>query len=627
MDDPLPGDLLRQIDAWYERLVRQSFAQIARDHRNSGEFRYLNAESRRRVLRSLFLRSCEHYGVATTSTLRTWATTWTGEAAPRELAPVRAEWLGVIDEHLQSKSAMRTPCGVQVENDPAGKKPNGVFYTPRPMVRFIIDRTLRVRADDEPPRVLDPACGGGAFLLAAFERLAERHAPTTLAAKTTLLLQCIHGLDVDAQAAETTRLALVLKLLERLGRHELLRLPVLAILRRLEANIRAGNALDGFDWQAGFPGAMSAGGFDVVLGNPPYGAALKRGDRVRLASRFRAGTTDTAALLMLRAQELTRPGGRCGMIVPKPFVYSSTWNQVRDRLLPELETLLDAGKAWPDVKLEQVVYVLRRKRQPKRYQSHRRAEASIVSLGTVSKDDCRVFGLILNDITADELALGRKLRAGGVFFGDVVSNTRGALLQGAVRERPPGLRVIGGKQLRCYRMEGQKGWLPAGAAVPEQARARPDGILVQNIVAHIRRPVEHIRIIATLAGPEADRMVLLDTVNQLRNHSRLSSRFLLGVLLSGVVSWYAYRFIFGKAIRTMHFDGPVTDRLPLPRVDLDRPADRQAHDEIERLVGILLHGGGDPNDRRNTHAGQRVEALVHRLFRLTAEESGFVRRS
>ena len=177
-------------------------------------------------------------------------------------------------------------------------------------------------------RLLDPACGSGSFLIRAFERVCEhwqkrltaalphkeqkaeraawekKHRPLcwveaatgdvhlTVALKRQILTQNIYGVDLDAAAVEVTQLSLYLKMLEHENRTTLQRQRELlsdeaeiALLPPLQDNIKHGNSLiasdfsmmsedlvrvHAFDWPVQFRDIMKAGGFDAVIGNPPY---------------------------------------------------------------------------------------------------------------------------------------------------------------------------------------------------------------------------------------------------------------------------------------------------------------------------------------------------------------------
>ncbi|MFH1086933.1 MAG: DNA methyltransferase, partial [Chloroflexota bacterium] len=162
-------------------------------------------------------------------------------------------------------------------------------------------------------RILDPACGSGSFLLGAYQYLLNWHLKwytehetqrarpelrtlpdgsqrLTIDVKKRILRNNLYGVDIDAQAVEVTKLSLLLKVLE--GETEGSLGVQLAMFREralpdLGANIQCGNSLIGydypsvgnadewervnpFDWQAAFPVVFAAGGFDAVIGNPPY---------------------------------------------------------------------------------------------------------------------------------------------------------------------------------------------------------------------------------------------------------------------------------------------------------------------------------------------------------------------
>ncbi len=598
--------------------------------------------------------------------------------------------LGQVYELFLGRVVRLTPDhGVIVEEKSEAKKADGVYYTPAHIVDYIIQQTVGKLLKGKTPsqvaklKILDPACGSGSFLIAAYQYLLdwhlayyvtdgpEKHAEElyrsgqgdfrlTTSECRRILLNNIYGVDIDPQAVEITKLSLLLKVLEGEQQDSLTTPPRLFpehILPELGCNIKCGNSLLGsdftceqqldwddkellfrssaFGWNREFPNVMKAGGFDVVVGNPPYGARLSRQLRKYLARKFRAGTTETAALMVLQARKLTRYGGWNGLVVPKSFTYLSNWQKLREELLDELVELVDLGKVWEGVKLEQVIYLLRRGESASSYRSRRRDGGEIVHQAEIAKQDCQQFGFYLNAVTADELALGRRIAQRGSFLSQFIRNTRGGMFQAIVGKRGE-KRVIGGKQLQRYLIAGEKGWVTAGTDLPSQAFPQPGSILVQNIVAHITRPVDHIKIIGTvISEEEAAQIVILDTVNQLTNHSQLSSHYLLGLLLSRLINWYVYRFIFARAVRTMHFDSPVSNRIPIRTINFSDPADQARHHRMVELVEMILRlhkqlaCGGDWRDqlllRQQIETGeQQLNHLVYELFELTEAEVNLV---
>ncbi len=91
---------------------------------------------------------------------------------------------------------------------------------------------------------------------------------------------------------------------------------------------------------------------------------------------------------------------------------------------------------------------------------------------------------------------------------------------------------------------------------------KKNSVLVQRIIAHIEKPVDHIKI--TAAIPKDNSFIIVDTINQIQiTDKSVSPFFILGLLNSKITNWYSYRFILGQAIRTMQFDNPVTCRIPI----------------------------------------------------------------
>lgn len=87
----------------------------------------------------------------------------------------------------------------------------------------------------------------------------------------------------------------------------------------------------------------------------------------------------------------------------------------------------------------------------------------------------------------------------------------------------------------------------------------------------------------------------------------------LGILNSKLISWYVYRFIFGKAIRTMHFDNAVTERIPYPKLDLNNKSEKESHDHLTELTTQMLltqtqlHSAKTDNDK-NTYK-KKIEII------------------
>ncbi len=240
-----------------------------------------------------------------------------------------------------------------------------------------------------PLCVLDPACGSGSFLLGAYQYLldwyrdqyvadgAAEHAKgreprlfehasgewrLTIAERKRILLSHIYGVDIDTQAVEVTKLSLLLKVLEgesdeTIGQN--LRLFHERALPDLSNNIKCGNSLIGpdfydhqqssmfdeeqrlrinvFDWNAEFKDIMNAGGFDAVIGNPPWlmaGYVVKNTiDHLRQRYQSATGKFDLYYTFLEKGLSLSASDGRVGMIVPNKFFHTKAATALRSLVL------------------------------------------------------------------------------------------------------------------------------------------------------------------------------------------------------------------------------------------------------------------------------------------------------
>jgi len=606
------------------------------------------------------------------------------EESPYLFNYIPVEILGTIYERFLGKIVRPQGKGATIEEKPEVRKAGGVYYTPRYIVQYIVGQTLGKLLENQNPEaslklhVLDPACGSGSFLLRAFEVVCEhwqtwlmqhpeerkkkwcwvepdtRDVHLTAALKRQILTSNIFGVDIDASAVEVTQLSLYLKMLENENRTTLQRQRELLpddddpLLPPLENNIKCFNSLIGSDfsvipedlvrvnaqdWNINFPAIIKSGGFDAVIGNPPYGADLSEEERRYFQLNYKISLTDTAALFLLLQKRLLKTHRLGGFVVPKPLLYNSNWEEVRDSILKELSLVCDCGKVWPEVKLEQVICVLEKNASQTKYISCAREGQKIHICAKMNKSLCAEFKFILSNVSPSEIALAQKFKSAGSYLGKILKNQRGAMLQSAVSASSGAFQVLGGKQIGRYGLAPlPKGRIAKAAVGDDKAFVKSNSILVQNIVAHIENPIDHIQIIATvLPDKDAGKFVILDTINQLAVQKPFAAQFVLGVLNSKLVNWFTYRFIFARAIRTMHFDAPVTDRIPLPSLDLKKPADKSRHDQMVKLVDKMLalmpklRAAKSESERKTlqnavTATDQQIDELVYELYGLTAKE-------
>ena len=154
------------------------------------------------------------------------------------------------------------------------------------------------------------------------------------------------------------------------------------------------------------------------------------------------------------------------------------------------------------------------------------------------------------------------------YIGNICKNSRGLALQKFLKSEGT-VKVIGGAEIQREGIRGIKGFIEEkDISNREKMLIGKNSLLVQNLVAHIENPIDHIKIVACIS--EDKNYALVDTINQLSFDKKYSPTVFYCLLNSKLINWYSYRFIFAKAIRTMHFDSGVTDRIPILR-DLEQP--------------------------------------------------------
>lgn len=559
--------------------------------------------------------------------------------SPYEFSVLPVEILGsAYEQFLGKKIKIDASHKAEIKEKPEVRKAGGVYYTPQYIVDYIVKQTIGRLIENKTPaeiskiKILDPACGSGSFLIGAYQFLLDWHknyysnngrpskgkanspltpdGNLTTAEKKRILTANIFGVDLDVNAVEVTKLSLLLKCMEGETAASIatqFKLFNERVLPTLDDNIKSGNSLidtdfyemeldfnaermvKPFNWKKEFSDVFSRGGFDVLIGNPPYGAELPKEVQKYCLQKFPIGNTDTAALFMIQAKNLLRPKGLNGFIIPKSFTYASNWKKTREALINDITMIVDCSKVWKEVKLEMSIYVSAKEVKTKDFVSCVRDGNDIKPVGNISKDLCDKFEFILNGVSGKEIQVALKLLRSSKKLNDFLSNKRGGMFQKYI-DKKGDLNVIGGKQVQRYHIaDAAERKVKKASITEDNSFVKEDSILVQNIVAHIQNPYPRIQIIATMPGKLiADKSVILDTVNQLTNKSNVSGKFLLGVLNSKIISWYTYRFVFANAIRTMHFDSTTTMKIPFPDIDIKEKSQKAAHDNIVKLVEQIL---------------------------------------
>jgi predicted type IV restriction endonuclease len=327
--------------------------------------------------------------------------------SPYEFSVLPVDVLGQVYEQFLGKVIRLTEGGhrAKVEEKPEVRKAGGVYYTPTYIVDYIVEKTVGKLLEGKRPgprggasrlKIVDPACGSGSFLIGAYTYLLDWHRDRyvedgpekwskvlyrgrgdqwhlTIDEKKRILLNSIHGVDIDPQAVEVTKLSLLLKVLEGESEASLatqLRMFQERALPDLDRNIKCGNSLIGpdfydneqmmlldeeehyrinvFDWKTNFPQVFEGEnpGFDAVIGNPPYiftRELLTGVERRYFSAKYQTSweKQNTYMLFIELMLQLLGKDGLGGYIVPNSWLTIESARLLRTIMVPKLELVTD----------------------------------------------------------------------------------------------------------------------------------------------------------------------------------------------------------------------------------------------------------------------------------------------
>lgn len=283
--------------------------------------------------------------------------------------------------------------GEEFDQKKSKRKKDGIFYTPQYITKYIVENSIKNWLDDKRKelgeddlpklnekdyifdiakknytknyrkhiefwqqyretvrniKVIDPACGSGAFLITAFEFLLNYNkylddkifdlvgTSDLFSDRTKEILQNnIFGVDLNKESVEITKLSLWLKTADKNK-----------TLASLENNIKCGNSLIddpeiagdlAFNWEKEFPEVFANGGFDIVVGNPPYVSAeyISEIDKTFYEKNYYSayGRQNLYIIFYEKAINLLKENGNLGFITPYTILKNMYYKEIREYIL------------------------------------------------------------------------------------------------------------------------------------------------------------------------------------------------------------------------------------------------------------------------------------------------------
>jgi len=631
--------------------------------------------------------------------------------SPYEFSVLPADILGHVYEQFLGKVIRLTPSHrAIVEDKPEVRKAGGVYYTPTYIVDYIVKQTVGKLIEGKKPgprgavskiKILDPACGSGSFLLGAYQYLLDWHRDEyinddprkwargrtprlyqsangewklTIDERKRILLNNIFGVDVDPQAVEVTKLSLLLKVMEGEDEQAINRQLSLfqeRILPDLDNNIKCGNSLIGpdfykeqqkvlfdeeetyrinvFDWEREFPEIMNNGGFDAVIGNPPwisltgkFGTCIYPKCEIEYLIRKFAGNTympNMYEYFVAKGINLLAVNGYFGYIVPDRLGFNSQFVGLRRRILDETQIVSLVYKApFPGITADTLIFILSR--------TTRAHSKSFVEIGEYGREPIRIPQLEFEQDTTysfhyydsvDALNLIKKIERlpDTAPLGSIFESTSGfggkSKLITYTKVNPSQIEVIKGDSITRYTLEKsywfdfKKENITGRTTNRTKLGARPK-ILLRKTGDRILATFDDTGIF-----PEQSLYFLFD------NKSALDFKYLLGILNSALVTFYYRNRLITNRRSIAQLKKVHLDELPIRTIDSSDPTDKARHDQMVELVRRMLNlhkqliKAKTPQSKtvlqRQIEATDRqIDELVYKLYGLTKEEIKIVEK-
>jgi type I restriction-modification system DNA methylase subunit len=607
------------------------------------------------------------------------------------------EVLGNAYEQFLGKVIRTTPArSVKIEEKPEVRKAGGVFYTPQYIVEYIVKNTVGKLIDGKSPKeiekikIVDPACGSGSFLVGAFEYLLNHHVNyyhkkgyatrkgkdnpfTTQGTLTThekkrILINNIFGVDIDANAVEVTKLSLLLKCMEGETAASIQHQMSLfheRVLPNIDNNIKDGNSLidtdiydseidlgyekkiKPFSWKKGFPEVFKQGGFDVVIGNPPY--VMLQNLETREAfdyclKKFQSAKykIDTYQLFTEQSLKLINDKGVLGFITPNTFLKNIHAEPLRKFILNNAiinEILLFKYPVFVDASVDTCVFVFEKgKSSSKNELSVKQSEISfeIKELSSVKqadfiKNNRTDFNLLISGKDSEILNKINKVSEPLETFCDAYFGIQTFDRETFVSTKKINKNyepVIDGGNIEPYYLKPSTDYVNY---IPSSIKSGGnESIYRQNRVC-IRQIGAYPIATFVPAG-----IFTLNTIYNvyLKEKDAANLKFILGIINSSTIQffWKKNNSDEKKTFPKIKKEAILSIPIPMVKKDVKR---KQSHDEIIKNVEFLLKLNEEIRAEklqtkieqlklRIEHSEEKINQLVYELYDLTEKEIAII---
>ncbi len=496
----------------------------------------------------------------------------------------------------------------------------------------------------------------------------------TITERKRILRNNIYGVDIDPQAVEVTKLSLLLKVVEgEQERQEQLRLDLEErerILPDLGNNIKWGNSLIGpdfytgtqlgmfdetamrrvnaFDWQREFPNIMGRGGFDAVIGNPPYVRPhhLETDAKEYFWGHYSTfvGKSDLYCCFIEKGISLLCQGGSFGFIISDGWLRLDSFEALRLLLLREtaIDRIIDfTGNVFASANVKTAILLLTKEQDEGRLvevvtipttSDIRSLQFKLIPQAAFRRTYKSIFDLSLDDSQEKIKDLMRRLGKPldsqfAISFGLKTGDDE--MFLSYSEASPEHRRLLRGEDVHRYSssFKGEYVWYVPAVMRAHRQTARP------GTSDRFEQPKVLIRDTGGgLQGTfDGDNFYVKDVLVIAHPHRKADDL----KVLTGILNSRLMRFYYETSFPTLHVQRDELASLPIRTIDFSNPTDKAHHDRMVQLVDrmLALHKAlastNNPTTKatyqRDIEATDRaIDDLVYTLYGLTEEERKIV---
>lgn len=621
-----------------------------------------------------------------------------------DFSAIEADMLGTIYEQYLGHVLKKTEKRATLTKDQTRRKEHGVYYTPTQVVGYIVKNTIGKLLENgnnnskhnklDKIRILDPAAGSGSFLIKAFDVLnsyyathdkdydqtkldtsIEENAYANYGKKLEIVQNHIFGVDLDRQAVEVAQLNLLLKLAEK-GR----RLPL------LQQNIKEGNSLidssfleddKPMNWSEEFPEVMANGGFDIIIGNPPYGAEISEGQKEFIKKNYKSATGryDSYYYFIEKGIHLLKDGGLLGFIVPDTWLTNLQTQNLREIMLSRCSIVRIVSlpqKVFPDANVDTCIVILKKESDEAARLKNKVAVAILdkdADLGNLLRntlesefmvmqknwlsDKRRLFNIYQSTSNSLVDKIKKDCEKDCILLGKISEMTRGInpyakseliekfgkvkgtqivknrIWHSDTKKGSEYKKELVGSDIGRYSLHWKSGqWIRYGQWL---SRPRDPKFFTfpHLVVQRIRNPKLKTRIVATFVDPKHEYYNNSGLTNITIIDKAYSIKYVLAILNSKLMNWY-YRQFF----RDVNIKPEDLRELPIKKLDFE--AQKPLIDLVDKMLTLnekLVDFGSRRTDERATiedkikKVDEEIECLVYRLYNIAPEEEKVIEAS